>query len=288
VQLITAALAQTAADSDAQSVAPVREELKEQHLLPEQMLADTAYGSDANVQACQAQGVALISPVNISKRKPDKLHVDAFTIDPQTEEVQTCPAGHAPLESKHDPENKRTHTYMDAQHCAQCPLQEQCPVQGNGARRSFQHTPAQRRGAQRHQNEQEAAFKETYAKRAGVEGTIGRAKRGTGLGRLRVRGQTAVFHSMLLKAAGWNIIQAARSATMQGKVARCMLEKQHRPKESQLWTLLARAGRSLYAWVANRTKKTDPRMRQHHPTTKHLACSYTFVGPVFEGGLGGC
>ena len=42
----------------------------------------------------------------------------------------------------------RARTYMDAQHCAQCPLQEQCPVQGKGAPGAVSSTPP-RNGAAR-------------------------------------------------------------------------------------------------------------------------------------------
>lgn len=282
VQLITTALPQTAADSDAESVEPVREQLKEQELLPKQMLSDTAYGSDANVQASQEEDMELVSPVNASRRKPDKLHVDAFSIDPETEEVQTCPAGHAPLESRHDPDMGHTRTYMDAQHCAQCPLQDQCPVQGKGARRSFQHTPAQRRGAQRYQNERKAEFKETYAKRAGIEGTIGRMKRCTGLGRLRVRGQTAVFHAIVLKAAGWNIMQAAKSARMRKKIAQCMRESANRLCEGHLGplgTLFALLARSLRAWRTIKTKNKPPAIKLGSRVPATLGLGLYFCRP---------
>ena len=46
MQLIVGALAQTAAEHDANALAPMLEQLQQQGLLPESMLADTAYGSD--------------------------------------------------------------------------------------------------------------------------------------------------------------------------------------------------------------------------------------------------
>jgi hypothetical protein len=48
-QLITAALPQSAADTDPQSVAPVCEHMKAQGHLPETLLADAAYGSDGRL-----------------------------------------------------------------------------------------------------------------------------------------------------------------------------------------------------------------------------------------------
>jgi len=210
VQLITAALPQTAADADPQSVAPMGEQLKAQDLLPSSWLADAAYGSDGNVQQLQQEDVILVSPVNGSKRDPDKLHIEDFQTGPDTECVLGCPQGHTPLQSEHDPQDDTTTTYFDGAHCAGCPKRDRCPVQGKGERRRFQHTKAQRRSAARLREEQEESWRETYAKRAGIEGTIGRIKRRTGLGHLRVRGQDSVFTAIRLKVAGWNVLQAAK------------------------------------------------------------------------------
>ena len=63
VQLIVGALAQTAAEHDANALKPMLEQLQEQELLPESMLADTAYGSDENVRLAEAMDVELVSPV---------------------------------------------------------------------------------------------------------------------------------------------------------------------------------------------------------------------------------
>ncbi len=49
-QLITCVISQTASDSDTQVIEQVCEALKKTDLLPEQMLADTLYCSDDNVQ----------------------------------------------------------------------------------------------------------------------------------------------------------------------------------------------------------------------------------------------
>jgi len=218
VQLITGALPQTAADTDPESYEAVQDDLAEHGRLPETMLTDTSYGSDDNVQAAKKAGVELVSPVNVSKRNPDKLHLDDFTIDAETDRVRACPAGHAPLESTHDPETEQTTTRFDTAVCAQCPLASRCPVTGK-KQRTLKHTPAQRRRAERYQVEQTPEFRRTYAKRAGIEGTFRRLKQCTGLGRLRVRGRPAVFSAIRLKIAGWNVMQAAKSKKMRDLLA---------------------------------------------------------------------
>jgi len=213
VQLITLAMPQTAADTDPESVPAIVEQLKRGGLAPGELLADSAYGSDGNVQGCKRDGIELIAPVNSSKLDLEKLHVNDFQVDPQTEIVLACPAGHAPIESVFDPRGQETVTRMDAALCAHCPLRERCPFQGKGVR-TFRHTPAQRRGAERRQTEQTPAFKSRYRKRAGIEGTFSRLKRCMRLGRLRVRGKPAVDMAIVLKIAGWNIRCAARSQKM--------------------------------------------------------------------------
>lgn len=61
--LIVACLPQSAAQSDSAAVAPVLEQQERMGTLPEEQLADTAYGSQSNVKACAQKGVALVAPV---------------------------------------------------------------------------------------------------------------------------------------------------------------------------------------------------------------------------------
>lgn len=219
IRLITAAIPQTAADSDMDSLAPLRDVLAGAGLTPERLLADGGYGSDANVQACAEDGVELVSPVNKSRRNPEKLHVDNFDINPETECVLRCPAGHAPIESIHDASSGKTRTVFDGARCSVCPLLEKCPAKGRRSRRTFHHTSVQRRNAARFRHEMTDAFRTVYAKRAGIEGTFSRIKSCTGMRRLRVRGSSAVFMAIILKLAGWNILQAAKSKNMRRIIA---------------------------------------------------------------------
>jgi hypothetical protein len=137
VQLIVSALPQTAVESDANALAPVLADLKAKDLLPEQMLADTAYGSDGNVQEAAALGVELVAPMPsntpvVLEPVPDtvasaeestssapeaqntsappsprdqpisatmaKLTIDDFAVDERTGKVEACPQGRIPLQ----------------------------------------------------------------------------------------------------------------------------------------------------------------------------------------------
>jgi len=223
VQLITSATVQTAAESDRDSLAPTLEDLEGKGLLPEMLLADTAYGRDENVHLAEQKGVDLQSPVADDGKKREgknlfSLNVDDFVIDPETETVQRCPAGCKPASSVHTEDRGETLTIMPIETCAGCEFGGECPIKRVEGKFQLRHTAKQRRLAERRREQTTAAFRETYAKRSGGESTNSGLKRREGLGRLRVRGMPAVRHSALLKIAGWNILRAAASAKMKAKM----------------------------------------------------------------------
>ena len=61
VQLIVSAIPETAVNSDAAALEIVIDDLKERGLLPDQMLADTAYGSDDNDLLCRIEEISLVT-----------------------------------------------------------------------------------------------------------------------------------------------------------------------------------------------------------------------------------
>ena len=61
--LLTACVSQSAGVRDNEALEEVLAQQSAAGLLPEQTVADTIYGSDANVRACAALGVQLVSPV---------------------------------------------------------------------------------------------------------------------------------------------------------------------------------------------------------------------------------
>lgn len=64
VQLITSAIPERAHEQDGDAINPIIENLEEKGLLPDELIADTHYGSDDNVQHCSTKKVDLISPVS--------------------------------------------------------------------------------------------------------------------------------------------------------------------------------------------------------------------------------
>jgi hypothetical protein len=63
VQLITSVIPQTAAEADSNAVEEVLDNLTANDLLPDELLVDTAYAGDDNVQLAEEKGVELVGPV---------------------------------------------------------------------------------------------------------------------------------------------------------------------------------------------------------------------------------
>lgn len=219
VQLITCAIPQTAAEPDGHAVEAVLEDLAANALMPNDLLVDTAYAGDDNVTLADEKGVELVGPVpsGSSQTQDDadeRLNIDDFDVDDTTEEVVCCPASHAPESSVVDEQTEKTTTVMPESACSGCEFYEQCPVEKHNGQYRLEHTAKQRRLAARRREQETEVFRERYKIRGGIEGTNSGLKRKTGLGQLRVRGGPAVFHAILLKVAGWNMLRAAACAKM--------------------------------------------------------------------------
>ena len=263
-QLITAAIPQTAVEDDSDALPAVLDQLEENGLLPETLYADTGYGSDENEQTSAERGVGLQAPVpGAPAGDPDELNIDDFAIDEETETVEHCPAGHEPEQSEHDPATGKTRTVMPAAACRHCPHQAECPVRCVRRRYVVDHTAKQRRLAARRREQATDAFREHYQIRSGIEGTNSGLKRRTGLGRLRCRGAPRVFHAILLKVCGWNVLRAAATE----RLRRLTAEKLARAVPSGLLKPVAAC------WgVWNRLRPPEwPSWPQVHPIRAKIA-----------------
>lgn len=182
VNLITACLPQSAAESDSASLIPVLESQADHGLQPEKVLADTAYGGDENVTACQEAGIAVISPVS---GKPPAAKNPAGDQSPVGKGPEK-PAGGAP------------------------PVP---PDEAPTSKERLEHRRAE---------QQTEAWKKEYAKRSGQEGVNRALDRVTGIKQLVVRGKKAVSMALYLKTIGWNIIKAGQTYAQRGIAARKM------------------------------------------------------------------
>jgi len=226
VQLITGVEVETAATSDAGAVEPMLDQLEERDITPKSLLADTAYGSNDNVEAAEERDVELISPCPGKQRADvDALGPDDIVVDNETGYIKRCPAGEEPVDSWVDETTGKAMAVMDGSACAGCPHRDECPMRWQRVRGQGDHntevpspvitvTPAAQLRHARQREERTDVFRERYRKRAGEEGSFSGIKRRTGLGRLRRRGMASVTLSAVLKIAGWNLLRAASSCRM--------------------------------------------------------------------------
>jgi len=221
VQLITGVLPQTACEPDADAVVPIFDQLEKADRLPEEMLADTLYTGDDNVEAAAARGVDLIGPVPGRAPEADSgaLSVDDFAWDERTGTIDSCPAGHKPTSSSYDAATATSRLEMPTSACASCLFRKQCPIKKTRAGTfTLEFTDKERWLAGRRVEEQKDVFKERYALRSGIESTNSGLKNRLGLGRLRVRGRGSVFRVILHKITGWNVLRAATSEKLRARV----------------------------------------------------------------------
>lgn len=196
--------------SDSDAPPSAIKEMKDRGCAPEELLADSLYGSDDNVQKAAEEGVDLIAPtMGKPKSKESMLVLDDFWVDEESGEVTTCPAGESPCEIRRVKDD-RLKIYFDPAACEECEHRDYCSVGLNDAHK-IEYTPKQLRLARRREAEESDEFREKYRWRSGIEAVNAKLKRMLGMGRLRVRGLGRVRLAVTLKVLGWNIFQAARA-----------------------------------------------------------------------------
>lgn len=204
LNLITHVDVQTACESDANALIPAIESADERNLLPDELLADSLYGSDDNCETAKELGTEVIAPT-MGLRKEDTIPLSDFTFS-EKGKVISCPEGHAPVSTKH--KKNRHIAAFKIDRCDSCPRKDKCPVKEGEKYYYLRYEDKVRRIAMRRAYEKTDEFKDKYRWRAGVEATMSEYDRKTGVKNLRVRGMKAVRLCATLKAVGINIFRA--------------------------------------------------------------------------------
>jgi hypothetical protein len=201
--LITHMADQPACESDAHALVPAIADTQFRGLGPNELLADTLYGSDENHRVAAAAEVELIAPTS---KGGEKKPLSEFQFD-AAGNVTVCPAGHAPT-SCNPKKNEKHGAVFELERCKACPRLSEWPVKlgQNGA--YLNYTEKQVRLAQRRAREQTETFLDIYRWHVGVAATVSELDRLTGIKRLR--GFGAVRFCAIMKAAGLNLLRAAR------------------------------------------------------------------------------
>lgn len=203
LSLLTHIDVKSADNSDAHALIPAIEDTKFESIAPDEVLADSLYGSDDNhVTAKQKYGVTVISPL---RNPPHGLSLVDFNTN-DSGEIVRCPEGQVPFKVRF---KKRFSASFLTSLCSKCPRLEQCPVSIDRKAAYYRYTLKDVRLAKRREYEHSTTFQDKYRFRAGVEATMSEYDRVTGVKKLRVRGLRAVTYAAVMKAIGINIKRAA-------------------------------------------------------------------------------
>lgn len=202
--LITHLEVEPAHESDANALLPAIDGAAKRELAPTELLADSLYGSDDNVERAKEQGVEVVAPAMGTQDSTVTLADFQFS---DMDEITACPAGHAPVQIKTGKHGGRI-VHFSKTVCERCPMQSACPVKREKKRCSISYDAKSLRLARRRKHEKTTGFKERYRYRAGIEGTMSDLDRVTGIKRLRVRRMPQVRLAAVLKATGLNILRS--------------------------------------------------------------------------------
>lgn len=215
--LITNVETTTSASLDLEWTDTIHRHLQEKDLLPKDHLVDAGYvDAQALAEGRSIYGLDLIGPTkpdpSWQARQGELYGIASFAIDWEKEQV-TCPQGQVSL-GWYPARNSCGEPVVLAQWatavCRACPTRRQC-VRAPVTPRAIKFLPKDRhialQQARRRQTTDE--FKKTYARRAGVEGTVSQGTHVCGLRRSRYRGMAKTRLQHVFTAVALNLKRLA-------------------------------------------------------------------------------
>lgn len=186
--LITDVQTTVASVTDWEMTRVIQEQLTRQELKPAMHLVDTGYVTAEHLLHSHQQDIELLGPVmpdTTWQAKDGKGFTLAhFHLDWQAKQA-TCPQGQVSHSWQKEGEDIRI-LFAPAD-CAACPVRTACTRSASTGRKLKLHAREAHEALQkRRQAQTTPLFRQDYAKRAGVEGTISQAVRRTGLRRARL------------------------------------------------------------------------------------------------------
>ena len=218
VNMITHVEVTDACASDEHATMPVLEALEARGQRPDELVADTAFGSGDNALNAERLGTELVSPVKGPQvdveERPDTVTEADFLVDARLVDPAICPAGY--LAREQTPCEKKPHHVVltfEPEGCETCALFAVCPVRLNQDQDGYAVTVDLKAVnlERRRRAMASGEFKEHYRIRAGIEATVSELKRRHGLGALRVRGRWRVELAVYFKALACNVKRMVRA-----------------------------------------------------------------------------
>lgn len=204
-----------ASPPDHLSTLQIHTSLEAKALLPNEHLVDSGYVTAEHLAECETRfGVDLMGPVhpntNWQSRANTGFDGRQFVVDWEREQV-TCPEGKVSYKWRTtiDPHGKPVvRAHFSKRDCRPCPKRTLCTKATLKGRcitmRPIAHQQAMERARQRENTDE---FKQIYAQRAGVEGTISQSVRRLDLRHCRYRGAAKSHLQHIATAAAMNILR---------------------------------------------------------------------------------
>ena len=200
---------------DMEMTSVIHQKLEQKQLLPSENLMDTGYVNGEHLVMSQKEyGIEVVGPVAIngSWQAKDVQGFDNthFLIDWEKQEV-TCPQGNT--SQKWDVRQNKAgsavvYARFDKKDCLACPVRSQCTRSAHGPRQILFHQQERHEAIQATRNLQTTKeFKDRYAKRAGIEGTISQGVRAFDLRVSRYLGKAKTHLQHLLIATAMNVVR---------------------------------------------------------------------------------
>lgn len=194
---------------DGEATVPIQAALEKAGLKPEEHLVDTGYVDAEQLAKSQQQGIRLIGPTmpdSSWQAKAGKgFDLAHFTLDWKKRQA-TCPTGQ--ISSRFSQAKERMEIVFAPEVCAACPVRQDCTRSQTTGRVLHLRPQAAHEAlqAQRHV-EQTLEFRQQYALRSGIEGTISQAVRGMGIRRSRYEGLARTHVQHVLTAVAINLVR---------------------------------------------------------------------------------
>jgi transposase len=213
-RLITQVTTTVATEQDCEVTQSIQADLVARDLKPEVHLVDAGYVDAANLAHSQLDlQIDLLGPTrpdtSWQAKTPDAFDILQFNIDWEHKFV-TCPAGQRRavwVEGRSYEQTPVIRVNFPMNACMACPLQERC-TRGLNRGLTLRSQPEHQALQAARQRETTEAFWQHYKQRAGIEGTISQAVRGSGLRRSRYIGLAKTHLQAVGTAVALNIVRA--------------------------------------------------------------------------------
>jgi transposase len=237
--LITQVETTPATTPDHAALPAIQQDLAAHDLLPDEQIVDAGYVEAGTLVESERRGIKLCGPTRSDTSWQGRAGAGFAAADFHYDFarcVATCPAGRISSNWQKRPDRyggKEIQIKFATRDCKPCPQRAQCTQTACGRRLLTIQPEAEFRALQEaRRREAEPEFKERYAARAGVEGTLSQAVRRCGLRRARYVGQAKTHLQNLCTAVALNLVRLLNwiaetplAATRRSAFAKCYKPK---------------------------------------------------------------